>query len=227
MAMDWLQHRARAARLLHKGWQKFARAFSLQALRRAWDRWGFYASLALVLALIGGGAAAIRNRPAPEIAPVAAMQPVLESPAPTASAAPAPPMQWPLEGEILVGHSPESAVYQPALGAFTAHVGIDIAGQAGDAVRAVADGTAAAFYASPSYGYVLEIEHPGGLVTRYGGLAAACPVQPGDRVSAGQTVGTLGSVLCGESYLGPHLHFETLEDGLSVDPETLGLQNEA
>lgn len=69
MAMDWLQHRARAARLLRKGWQKFARAFSLQALRRAWDRWGFYASLALVLALIGGGAAAIRNRPAPEIAP--------------------------------------------------------------------------------------------------------------------------------------------------------------
>ena len=74
---------------------------------------------------------------------------------------------------------------------------------------------------------MLEIEHPGGLVTRYGGLAAACPVQPGDRVSAGQTVGALGSVLCGESYLGPHLHFETLEDGLSVNPETLGLQNEA
>ena len=196
--------------------------FAGKVRRRSW-----FASIALCALLIGGGAAAIRNRPAPEIAPVAAMQPVLESPAPTASAAPAPPMQWPLEGEILVGHSPESAVYQPALGAFTAHVGIDIAGQAGDAVRAAADGTAAAFYASPSYGYVLEIEHPGGLVTRYGGLAAACPVQPGDRVSAGQTVGALGSVLCGESYLGPHLHFETLEDGLSVDPKTLGLQNEA
>ena len=163
---------ARLFSRIQKVWQKALGACSFQSLRRAWDRWGFYVSLALALTLIGYGAVAIRNRPAREVAPVAAMQPALASPAPTATAAPMPLFQWPLSGEILMAHSPESAVYQPALGAFTAHEGVDIASRAGETVCAAADGTVVAFYAFSQYGYVLEIAHVDGLVTRYGGLSA-------------------------------------------------------
>lgn len=127
---------ARLFSRIQKVWQKALGACSFQSLRRAWDRWGFYVSLALALTLIGYGAVAIRNRPAREVAPVAAMQPALASPAPTATAAPMPLFQWPLSGEILMAHSPESAVYQPALGAFTAHEGVDIASRAGETVCA-------------------------------------------------------------------------------------------
>lgn len=210
---------ARLFSRIQKVWQKALGACSFQSLRRAWDRWGFYVSLALVLILIGYGAVAIRNRPAREVAPVAAMQPALASPAPTATAAPMPLFQWPLSGEILMAHSPESAVYQPALGAFTAHEGVDIASRAGETVCAAADGTVVAFYASSQYGYVLEIAHVDGLVTRYGGLSATALAQSGERVRAGQAVATVGDVPCGESHLGPHLHFEMLENGLSVEPE--------
>lgn len=147
------------------------------------------------------------------------MQPALASPAPTATAAPMPLFQWPLSGEILMAHSPESAVYQPALGAFTAHEGVDIASRAGETVCAAADGTVVAFYASSQYGYVLEIAHVDGLVTRYGGLSATALAQSGDRVRAGQAVGTVGDAPCGESHLGPHLHFEVLENGCGEDPQ--------
>ena len=99
---------ARLFSRIQKVWQKALGACSFQSLRRAWDRWGFYISLALALILIGYGAVAIRNRPAREVAPVAAMQPALASPAPTATAAPMPLFQWPLSGEILMAHSPES-----------------------------------------------------------------------------------------------------------------------
>ena len=210
---------ARLFSRIQKVWQKALGACSFQSLRRAWDRWGFYVSLALALTLIGYGAVAIRNRPAREVAPVAAMQPALASPAPTTTAAPMPLFQWPLSGEILMAHSPESAIYQPALGAFTAHEGVDIAGSAGETVCAAADGTVAAFYASSQYGYVLEIEHMGGFVTRYGGLSAAAMAQSGDRVRAGQVVATVGDAPCGESHLGPHLHFEMLENGCGEDPQ--------
>ncbi len=199
---------ARLFSRIQKVWQKALGACSFQSLRRAWDRWGFYISLALALILIGYGAVAIRNRPAREVAPVAAMQPALASPAPTATAAPMPLFQWPLSGEILMAHSPESAVYQPALGAFTAHEGVDIASRAGETVCAAADG-----------GYVLEIAHVDGLVTRYGGLSATALAQSGERVRAGQAVATVGDVPCGESHLGPHLHFEVLENGCGEDPQ--------
>ena len=203
-----------------RGWMaQGQRACFFRSLRRAWDQWGFYVSLALVLALIGYGTVAIRNRPVREASPVVAMQPALISPTPTATAVPTLLFQWPLSGEILMAHSPESAIYQSALGAFTAHEGIDIASWAGETVCAAADGTIVAFYASSAYGYVLDIEHMGGFVTRYGGLSATSLVQSGERVRAGQDVGTVGDVPCGESHLGPHLHFEILDSGLSVGPE--------
>ena len=64
------------------------------------------------------------------------------------------------------------------------------------------------------YGNLVEIEHPGGVRTRYGHLARVL-VSPGESVGQGQTIGRMGST--GRS-TGTHLHYEVRVNGVAVDP---------
>jgi murein DD-endopeptidase MepM/ murein hydrolase activator NlpD len=67
---------------------------------------------------------------------------------------------------------------------------------------------------SGGYGRVVDVDHGGGLSTRYAHLSAI-NVQVGQRIKAGHIVGRLGST--GRS-TGPHLHYETRVKGEAVDP---------
>jgi murein DD-endopeptidase MepM/ murein hydrolase activator NlpD len=60
----------------------------------------------------------------------------------------------------------------------------------------------------------VELEHNGGVITRYAHLRTAY-VRRGDQVAMGQTIAAVGST--GLS-TGPHLHFEVLVRGRQVDP---------
>ena len=64
------------------------------------------------------------------------------------------------------------------------------------------------------YGRMIEIDHGGGLRTRYAHLAELL-VSAGTQVPTGWTVGRMGS--SGRS-TGTHLHFEVRRDGRAVDP---------
>jgi len=60
------------------------------------------------------------------------------------------------------------------------------------------------------------IAHGGGLETQYCHMArGSVSVRPGDRVTAGQTIGRVG--LSGQTEF-PHLHFTVRRDGAVVDP---------
>ena len=64
------------------------------------------------------------------------------------------------------------------------------------------------------YGYEVEIQHAGGLMTRYSHLASplvleGTPVQPGDALGLAGRTGTATGV---------HLHFEFVRDGVPRDP---------
>ncbi len=123
------------------------------------------------------------------------------------------PIRKPLDGEIEL-MSGFGIRQDPFTGAPAMHTGIDLHGRPGEAVRASADGTVTAAGWSGGFGRVVDIDHGGGLSTRYAHLSAI-DVQVGQRIKAGQMVGRLGST--GRS-TGPHLHYETRVNGEAVDP---------
>lgn len=107
------------------------------------------------------------------------------------------------------------------------HSGLDMSAKQGTPVKAIASGTvvfAGYGYADPSGAYGLEIilKLPDGKYALYGHLSAKT-VSTGDKVSAGQMIGNVGST--GNSS-GAHLHFEIRNDpkafavGVFLNPVT-------
>jgi murein DD-endopeptidase MepM/ murein hydrolase activator NlpD len=96
----------------------------------------------------------------------------------------------------------------------TTHLGMDIAGKAGDPVVAAADGKVIFAGWDTLYGNLLKISHAGGLLTAYGHNDRML-VKFRDQVKQGQLVAYLGNT--GKS-TAPHLHFEVLEGTKPVNP---------
>jgi murein DD-endopeptidase MepM/ murein hydrolase activator NlpD len=103
----------------------------------------------------------------------------------------------------------------PFLGRPAMHTGLDFRAQAGDPVRATANGKVSSAGWAGGYGRMVEIDHGNGLATRYGHLSEI-GVKVGDVIKIGQVIGAVGST--GRS-TGPHLHYETRIDGEAVDPQ--------
>jgi murein DD-endopeptidase MepM/ murein hydrolase activator NlpD len=103
----------------------------------------------------------------------------------------------------------------PFTGRPARHTGLDYAAPHGSPVLASAGGRVRRAGPYGAYGRTVEIDHGGGLVTRYGHLSRIL-VQRGDVLLPGQKIATVGST--GRS-TGPHLHFEVLQDGTAVRPE--------
>jgi murein DD-endopeptidase MepM/ murein hydrolase activator NlpD len=102
----------------------------------------------------------------------------------------------------------------PITGRLAWHAGVDFAGKQGSNVRALAAGVVVFAGRRKGYGQMVEIDHGGGYVTRYGHHASLL-VGAGDLVKKGQVIGLMGST--GRS-TGPHVHLEVLKDGRQVDP---------
>jgi murein DD-endopeptidase MepM/ murein hydrolase activator NlpD len=105
----------------------------------------------------------------------------------------------------------------PFTGRPAAHLGIDFAGLRNSAI--VASGAGIVTHSGPhrGYGNLVEIDHGGGYVSRYGHNASNL-VAVGDRVKAGQVIALMGAT--GRA-TGNHLHFEILRDGRPVNPARL------
>lgn len=95
------------------------------------------------------------------------------------------------------------------------HDGVDFAGRDGSDVIAVASGVVTFAGERSGYGKLVEVSHTNGLVTRYA-HHKELTVQAGDIVKKGDTLGKMGS--SGRS-TGPHVHFEVLKHGRTVDPQ--------
>jgi len=139
---------------------------------------------------------------------------VLGALAASAKAARLPPrnMILPVAGVISSGFS--ASRFHPLLEIFRAHKGVDVSAPAGTRIVAPAAGRVTYVGWRFGYGLTVDIEHSGDVTTRYAHCRSAM-VHVGDRVAKGQEIATVGS---SGLATGPHVHFEVIARGNSVDP---------
>ena len=94
------------------------------------------------------------------------------------------------------------------------HTGVDFPAPSGTPVLAARSGVVTVVDWIDGYGNVVAIAHEHGVSTLYAHLSAFL-VRDGQRVSAGEPIGRVGST--GASS-GPHLHFEVRIRGAAIDP---------
>ena len=104
----------------------------------------------------------------------------------------------------------------PINGRRAVHAGLDFSAPRGHRVRSTAHGTVTFAGRRGGYGKMVEVEHAGGLRTRYAHLHRI-GVSKGQRIEMGAVVGRVGST--GRS-TGPHLHYEVRRGRQARDPET-------
>jgi murein DD-endopeptidase MepM/ murein hydrolase activator NlpD len=104
------------------------------------------------------------------------------------------------------------------------HDGVDIAAARGTPVLAAGSGRVMVVKRSDlvaGYGNYIEVEHGGGLVTRYSHLEDIL-VRAGQKIKKGEAIGTVGT--SGGS-IAPHLHYEVVKDGNNIDPIRFFIEN--
>ena len=121
------------------------------------------------------------------------------------------PNIWPVAGPISSYYG-----YRTSPGGIgsTFHEGVDIAGDYGTPISATAAGTVTQAGWVGGYGYLVEVKHADGIVTRYGHNSAVL-VYEGQHVVQGSMIALMGST--GNS-TGPHCHYEVRINGEAVDP---------
>lgn len=102
----------------------------------------------------------------------------------------------------------------PITGEMKYHNGVDLAEEKGKAVYAPMAGTVTRAEFKEGYGNFVEVV-AGDTALRFGQLETM-KVKPGDTVTPGETIATLGQ--SGQA-TGPHLHLEVWRAGVPVDPQ--------
>lgn len=138
---------------------------------------------------------------------------------------------FPLPADTWVMTSPFGMRQHPITGEYKLHTGTDFSAPDGTPILATADGAVTVASFSGGYGGLIVIEHHVDgqqVATAYAHMwEHGIHVETGDRVSAGQHIGDVGS--SGYS-TGPHLHFEVREggtDGEYTDPAAWLNQHDA
>ena len=126
---------------------------------------------------------------------------------------------WPVAGETIADYAVESLSYNQTTRDWRTHAGVDIAAEAGTQVVAAADGEVYSVYEDDTMGTTVVLIHDGGYSTSYASMAEEVAVKPGDVVTAGQTIGTVGRTALLESAIGDHVHFSVSCSGQRMDPE--------
>lgn len=127
---------------------------------------------------------------------------------------------WPVEGELLRRFDAQTLVWWASLSLWRAHMGLDIAGEAGQSVRCCTDGRVKSSTWDELWGWRVVVEQTDGRQTTYCGLESSV-VSAGERVTRGQTLGTLLERIPCEAEEAAHLHLEVQSKGQMQDPEAM------
>lgn len=124
------------------------------------------------------------------------------------------PLRWPLVGRMSSGYGIRRSY---AGTASWAHRGIDLVAPVGWPVVAAAAGIVVISRDIEEYGNAVVLDHGQTVHTAYFHMSARTVIE-GERVEAGQVIGTLGGTGLAT---GPNLHFGTYIDAVPVDPEEM------
>ena len=125
----------------------------------------------------------------------------------------------PLENLEISKNYSSDLIYSETMKDYRSHNGIDFISSEGSEVKSVSGGKVKDVYEDLLLGNVVEAEH-GEYLVRYCGLGDGVKVRPGDVLSAGTTIGTVGEIPFEKSE-GTHLHIEVKKDGLYIDPNEI------
>lgn len=103
------------------------------------------------------------------------------------------------------------------------HEGVDITAPIGTPIVAAAKGRVVSAGYEGNYGYMVEVDHGYGVVTRYA-HASKILVKRGQAIERGQKIALVGQT--GLS-VGPHLHYEVLVNGKPTNPQKYFLDMDA
>ncbi len=127
---------------------------------------------------------------------------------------------------VIKGYTSSTVVFNKTLGVYTGHMGIDFAAEAGTDVVCAYDGTVESIVTSYLQGTTITVDHGNGLKSVYNSLDADESISEGKNVKKGDKLGEVSDNNRQEYKDGPHLHFEVLENGKKIDPETYLLSSE-
>ena len=119
-------------------------------------------------------------------------------------------LRWPVAGPVRTTFGRHK---HPRFETYTVQNGIEIAAAADTPVGAVHEGTVVFADLFRGYGLMVVVDHGDKHHTLYAHLAEA-RVAPGQRVAAGELLGTVGATSLG----GPGLYFEVRREGRPQDP---------
>ena len=102
----------------------------------------------------------------------------------------------------------------PIYGTVRYHAGMDFSAAVGTDIYATGDGTVEDAGWESGYGNCVVIDHGYGYKTRYAHMSRI-GVRRGEKVIRGQVIGAVGNT--GKS-TGPHLHYEVIVKGRTVNP---------
>lgn len=125
---------------------------------------------------------------------------------------------WPVEGEVVSVFAADKLTYNTTTQDWRVHHGVDLQAAQGTQVLAAADGTVYTVYEDEILGTTVVIRHDGGFVTTYASLSPETMVAPGEVVTMGQAVGTVGQTALTEKALEHHVHFSVTCNGEVMDP---------
>lgn len=135
-------------------------------------------------------------------------------------------MSWPLNGQIVMDYSMETAIYDKTLDQYRTNDCVCIAGKVGDEIHASAEGKVKSVSKDKENLTSVTIEHGNGWLSTYSQLQDDVPVITGDIVQKGAVIGNLSEPSYKNTLLGPHLEFKVTHNDNDTDPKILLAQEE-
>ena len=129
-------------------------------------------------------------------------------------------IEWPLVGNVIIPYSMDTTVYYDTLEEYKVSPAMIIEASEGDEVKAVYECKVSEVSSSPELGNYVMLDLGDGYAVTLGQLSEVS-VRLGDKLKAGQVVGTVGQPSRFYSNEGVNLYFAIEKDGQPVDPNLL------